>query len=217
MTPQRVHQHWLFWDGDDARVVRKRERTGRPMTPELIVIHYGVTRTLPELVAAQRARGYWAHLSIDGFDDAGGHGVDYVIHQALPFNETGSHAGESEWRGRESCNAFSIGIEIANPGPLIEKDGGLVDVHGQPWPRDEAEEHVHSFPGAPKNWRHWAHYTDQEIDILIGVCRALKRAYPTIVDVVGHDEIAPGRKFDPGPAFPMAWLRETLFPARASE
>lgn len=184
------------------------ERVGPPITPEVIVIHYGVTHSLSSLVAAQRARGYWAHLSIDGFRDEERGGSVYQIRQALPFNQKGSHAGRSEWNGKSGVNGFSIGIEIANPGPLVRgKDGKLRTVYGKEWPEDEAVEIGHRSLRKSHPWKHWAHYTDQEIDILIDVCRTLKAAYPTIVDVVGHDEISPGRKFDPGPAMPMDWLR----------
>jgi N-acetylmuramoyl-L-alanine amidase len=212
MTEPRITiDGWLEWDAPNVTLTKKRERESHRITPEVIVIHYGVTRSLPELAAAQRATGYWAHLSIDGGTNAGG--ATYELFQALPFHEQGSHAGQSNYRGTSGVNAFSVGIEISNPGPLIiGADGKLRTVHGHEWPEDEAVEAEHAGGRAPRNWTHWAQYTDQEIDILVGIIAALKQRYPSIVDVVGHDEIAPGRKFDPGPAFPMQWLREALFP-----
>lgn len=208
-----VRDHWLHWDEPGVELVRKLELPNRPaITPSLIVVHYGVTRALPELLAAQRARGYWAHLSIDGFTSPTGRGAVYQVHQALPFDRKGIHAGESFWDGRANCNDFSIGIEISNPGPLlVGAGGGLRTVHGHVWPDDEAVEARHKHKPSPPNWNHWAIYTDQEVDILIGVCRALAAAYPTITDIAGHDDISPGRKWDPGPALNMTWLREKIF------
>lgn len=204
-----VKDHWLEWEAPPVTLTRKVERTGRIITPRVIVLHYGVTSSLPALVAAQRARGYWAHLSIDGLHEGGRSALK--IHQAMAFNQMGSHAGESSYRGVGGVNAFSIGIEIANPGPLTRCSGGqLRTTYGAAWPEDDAIEARHPYQFAPRTWTHWARYSDQEIDILFGVVLALKAAYPSITALVGHDEISPGRKFDPGPAMQMPWLREKL-------
>lgn len=235
LTAARVNKHWLFWDSDNVELTRKEERVSSVIVPEVIVSHYGVANSLSSLVGAQRATGYWAHLTIDGW--AGGtHGAAYRVYQSMQFNMRGSHAGKSSWTNPATglqwssekgtgVNACSIGIEIANPGPLIRcKDGALrTDANAKKffagkstpvWEEDQAIEALHKdgrriMPYG--EWTHWAIYTDQEIDILIGVCHALRKAYPTLVDLVGHDDISPGRKSDPGPAFPTSWLREKIF------
>lgn len=46
-------------------------------------------------------------------------------------------------------------------------------------------------------------FTDAQYEQLTIVCGALRRLYPEISDerIVGHSDIAPGRKTDPGPCF----------------
>lgn len=219
-----VINHWLHWEDPNLTLTKKKERNHPARITPTLVIHYGVANSMRSLVGAQRATGYWAHLTIDGYT-AGPHGTKYEVFQSMPFNMKGSHAGKSSYKGRKSCNHFSIGVEIANPGPLIRcADGKLrTDTNakkffqgkGTPvWPEDEAIESLHQ-DGRRRimpygEWTHWATYTDQEIDILVEVGRALFKAYPTLQDVVGHDDISPGRKSDPGPAFPMDYLRKKV-------
>jgi AmpD protein len=51
-------------------------------------------------------------------------------------------------------------------------------------------------------------YTDAQYATLARITKALKKAYP-IGDIVGHSDIAPGRKTDPGPYFDWARYRES--------
>jgi AmpD protein len=45
---------------------------------------------------------------------------------------------------------------------------------------------------------------------LASLLRALRRAYPTLDAVVGHEHVAPGRKHDPGAGFDWAALQRRL-------
>lgn len=61
-------------------------------------------------------------------------------------------------------------------------------------------------------------YTQSQYDILEEVLNALARRYPRLdpAAIVGHNEIAPGRKTDPGPAFDWARvIRSAAGPARS--
>lgn len=48
-----------------------------------------------------------------------------------------------------------------------------------------------------------------QYESLSGLCAALAQALP-IADIAGHEHIAPGRKFDPGPGFDWQQLKDSL-------
>lgn len=57
-----------------------------------------------------------------------------------------------------------------------------------------------------------APYRPEQYAMLVELIAALRRAYPSLRDaeIVGHSDISPGRKTDPGPAFDWPRLRNAL-------
>ena len=47
----------------------------------------------------------------------------------------------------------------------------------------------------------WEAYTDAQRQTYRDLCRILCETYPTIRNIIGHDDISVGRKVDPGPDF----------------
>lgn len=197
--PLRIEGHRLFGEGaswvPDVRPVSA-------ITPRLIVVHYAVTFKNSETVATLKAAPESCHLCVD----------DTGVVQMVPFNERAGHAGKSSWGADVGCNDFSVGIEIANPGPVVRKNGKWFAINGREWLGDVVEGH-HRNDRARKGFAHWAAFSPTVTDRVTELCALLKAAYP-IEDIRGHDEIAPGRKIDPGPAYPMLALRSAIFPNR---
>lgn len=54
-------------------------------------------------------------------------------------------------------------------------------------------------------------YTKAQMDALANVCKSLFDAYH-IKEILGHSDVSPGRKTDPGKQFNMVWLREQVTP-----
>ena len=94
---------------------------------------------------------------------------DGELIQFVPCSGRAWHAGVSNWRGRENCNDFSIGIEL---------------------------EGCDQLP-----------FEDAQYLALNRLLAELRQRY-SIEAVVGHSDIAPGRKTDPGPCFDWHRLPE---------
>ena len=144
-------------------------------------------------------------------------GRDGKVTQLVPFNERANHAGESKLDGRVGCNGFTVGIEIVNPGAMqVTADGTFVGIRryrdGDKDPEGGGVVHLAKMPAdAGHGAGGWMAYTDEQIDAVTDLCRALVRAYPTIRKIVTHWIVSPGRKVDTNPLFPLEAVRSAVF------
>lgn len=91
-----------------------------------------------------------------------------------------NHAGVSFWKNYTLLNSSSIGIEIVNPGFTETPDGRI-------W---------HPFP-------------QSQIDVLIRLLKQIAARHKIPPEnILGHSDIAPQRKQDPGPMFPWYQLAQ---------
>ncbi len=204
-SPYRVNtdNHVLVRaDGQPVRLVQAGSVGDTLLGRRLIVAHGTVAP----------ARGVESYLENDSVD-ASAHLLirrDGSVTQLVPFDIVAFHAGGSQWKDLTYLNGYSIGIEMENLGPLTQRDGAWYFGRTIRVPADSVERFADSRGRAPG----WHAYTDAQIQTFFQVSCALRRAYPTIEDVVGHQDISRRRKFDPGPAFPIDAIRARLFPSR---
>lgn len=93
---------------------------------------------------------------------------DGRVHALVPEAARAWHAGVSFWRGRTELNAFSVGIEIVNPG--------------------------HEWGYRP--------FPALQMASVCELCLAILSRHPIPPrNVVGHSDVAPSRKQDPGELF----------------
>lgn len=174
--------------------------------PDTLVIHF---------TGGSSAASSVAHLSSPDVK-ASAHvviGAGGEIYQLVPFNLIAWHAGESRWNGRNGLNHYSIGIELDNPGRLKPAGSDFISEFGR---RYAANDVIQARHRNESEMSYWHVYTPQLIDACFDLCRELVKAYG-INTIVGHEEIAPGRKSDPGPAFPLDSLREQLLQGRGDD
>jgi N-acetylmuramoyl-L-alanine amidase len=100
-----------------------------------------------------------------------------TIYRLVEEDRRAYHAGVSSWKGQTQLNAASIGIEIVNRGYEL----GPTDNDFQPYP-------------------------EPQVQAVLALVRDIVKRHQIRPDrVVGHSDIAPQRKPDPGPRFP--WKR----------
>ena len=103
-----------------------------------------------------------------------------TIYQLVDENRRAYHAGISYWKGATQLNASSIGIEIVNRG----------------------------YNDTP-NGRVWYDFPQPQIDAVIALVRKIVKDHQIKPErILGHSDIAPGRKVDPGPRFPWKQLAD---------
>jgi N-acetylmuramoyl-L-alanine amidase len=197
-----INSHVLGGMDPQGNAVRQ-EQSGNhngAITPKVLVFHYTACDATAARNAFMRNAGanrVSAHLLVD---------TDGAVTQFVRLNLRAWHAGPSQWAGYHDMNTHSIGVEVVNYGYLLKSaDGAFHTAEAKKViaPADVIEAR-HAFPHWP--WLFWHAYTDKQIETCKVLAEVLVSTY-ALQDVVGHEDIAPKRKVDPGPAFPLARLR----------
>lgn len=120
--------------------------------------------------------------------------------QMVKLDQSAMHAGVSDYHGQTDLNSCSIGIELANYSHVSRNDKGQWQTwFGEIVDGNEVEIHVHKSEDEERGWHS---FTVEQLETAKALVFALRCKFGPL-EIVGHDDIAIGRKVDPGPAFPM--------------
>ena len=197
----RVRDHRLYEIGGASVPFVATPNQGGEIEPTYLVIHYTATLTLEAAAGWFRnpAANASAHIIV---------GRDGTVVQMVPFDRCAWHAGRSRWAGLEGLNAHSIGIELVNAGALDRAPGGMwADWVGNRLSADDVIVARHRHESCDRGWQA---FEAIQVQRALTIATALHRRY-RFRNVLGHDDIAPGRKIDPGPAFPMTRFAADVF------
>jgi N-acetylmuramoyl-L-alanine amidase len=208
MATYSISQGNLKIDGANAEQILSTNTGGKfAKKPGIVVIHFtagGTARSSAEWFRSPQNRNSSAHVVIER---------DGTIIQCVNFEKIAWHAGRSSWHGLIGLNQYSIGIELANWGNLRSADGGWVTSTGKRIAEPFLGTHRNGNPDGSTHPIGWEPYPEEQVAAARGLVEALIGAY-AISEIVGHDDIAPVRKSDPGPAFNMSRFRTALLNPR---
>lgn len=208
-----VKSNRLYVDNKAVSLVASPHIGGKfPKTPKIIVMHftYGASAGSSANWFKNPQSKASAHLVIDR---------DGTILQCVALDTVAWHAGKSSWKAislDEGLNRHSIGIELANWGYLQSTGSGWTSHTHVPIANPVLAIHKNGNPDKSKTPIGWEPYPAAQFQAAVDVARALVETYG-MNEIVGHDDIAPTRKWDPGPAFNMARFKDHVFQTRGSD
>jgi N-acetylmuramoyl-L-alanine amidase len=166
------------------KIDRSATAVGQDHRVRFVVLHYTAADASRSLKLLSQGK-VSAHYLVS--DDA-------RVYKLVDENERAWHAGVSGWKGRGNLNDTSIGIEIVNRGNSLDRSNVTA---GTDLPVDA---------GAPIAFQP---YSSRQVAQLRLLLKSLVARYGIAAsDVVGHSDIAPQRKLDPGPLFPWRALAQ---------
>ena len=195
-------QHFLTGENIAQLNCEKNTVKFLPNLPDTLIIHYTGGRDGVSSAQYLCKKGIQAsaHVVIDRSGK---------IFQLVPFNTQSWHAGKSSYGGRDGLNKYSIGIELDNAGLLVKVKNGYQSAFKGYYTENDVIKAAHRNQKDKKKEQYWHLYAEEQMKRCYELCENLIANYG-ITTILGHEEIAPDRKIDPGPAFPLDDFRNKL-------
>ncbi len=173
-------------------------------SPKIVVIHFtggGSARSSAEWFRSPQNAGSSAHVVIDR---------DGSVIQCVSFDKIAWHAGKSRWGALVGLNQYSYGVELANWGDLKSSGSEWSSHTGLRISDPFIATHRNGNPDGSPGPIGWEPYPEAQLSTATALMQLLVEGFG-VKEVVGHDDIAPTRKWDPGPAFDMLRFRTRVF------
>jgi len=196
----RIQNYKLVSENGEQASFDSSPNSSASVSPLYLVMHYTAGLTLDGTISWFKTPDAKAsaHIVI---------GRDGRIVQMVPFNRQAWHAGKSHWGNLEGMNRYSLGIELVNAGKLRKNSvGQWLNWSKKLIPDDQVTIARHKDESSDAGWHE---YTEVQINAAVQVATLLHKTY-NFSDVLGHDDVSPGRKVDPGPLFPMVSFRSIV-------
>ncbi len=170
--------------GSDFVVSQQHQSLNHNQRIRMVVLHYttGDWAQSLQVLTTPSENPVSAHYLIPERSDASYPATEPLkVYQLVSEQQRAWHAGMSFWQGQQNLNDQSIGIELVN--------------------RSRCVDEVMPLCFTPD-------FDPAQLELLAQLLKDILARHPEIspTHIVGHSDISPQRKQDPGPRFPWQWL-----------
>ena len=162
------------------------QATGKSQRIKTIVLHYTVSDNARSIQLLTKGNVSAHYLIMKNNDDK--------IYNLVAESERAWHAGNGEFAGRTILNDTSIGIEIVNDGIQKQSRTALKK-------NADGTQNLDYHP-----YEHFVEFDEIQIKKVAQLVKDIATRYDIRAkNIIGHSDLAPSRKIDPGAKFP--WQR----------